>query len=70
MTQDLIKYMLSDFDSQYSENINKFLTKIPAESKLLFFQALKESDITEQQVNDFLDAGVFKRLGKYIKELF
>jgi len=70
VTQDLIKYMLNDFDKDKSENINKFLTNIPAESKLLFFQSLKESDITESQVNDFLDTGVFKKLGKYIKELF
>lgn len=70
VTNDVIKYLLNDFDASTAKNINKFLTNIPAESKLLFFKNLKDSDISEKQVDDFLQSGVFKNLGKYLKELF
>lgn len=70
VTSDLINYMLGDFDTKNAKNINKFLTVIPPESKLLFFQALKESGITEKQVDMFLSCKVFDKLGKYLKVLF
>jgi len=70
VTGDLIKYMMGDFDPKHAKNINKFLTVIPPESKLLFFQELKEQGITEQQVEVFLDSKVFEKLGKYLKVLF
>jgi len=70
VSKDVVKYLLSDFKKDTAKNINKFLTNIPAECKLIFFKELKESEISESQVNKFLETGVFKNLGKYLKELF